>query len=134
MGSADIATIVADWGYGEGLRRAVELMERHRRLRPRRLANAQLSGLNTVVQMASSIGEIDEFAVHQGSRAGRADRPEVKAFWDDLRVALESVEIAAKQATTELAAASGTHDQLALHLAREFTLHLISHAYFIAER
>lgn len=131
MRAAELSTVVADWSYGDGLSRAVELMERHRPLRPRRLANAQLAGLNAVVQMASSLGEISEFVSRQGTRAGRAGRLDVKAFWDDLRLALEVIADVAKRLGSEGTPGLGGADRLALLLAGEFTQHLISHAYLI---
>ena len=127
------SAIVADWSYGDGLRRAVELMERHRLLRPRRLANAQLAGLNEVVRMASGLAEIAEFVSRQATRAGRAGRLDVQAFWDDLRQALEVVTNLASRRSGEEPASPGETEQLALLLAREFMQHLISHAYFIAD-
>jgi hypothetical protein len=133
---------VAAWSDGRGLAQATALADQHRYLLPKRITNAQLSGLNGVVQAATDLGQVTAFAQHQGERAARAGRLDVKGYWDALRQALEALEgeagNLAAQAGMTLVPPSGkgkarpkAPEWLTLWLAQEFVQHLVAHSLYL---
>ena len=71
---------------------AAELAEQYRELLGRRIGNAQLSGLNNIAQSAPSFDQVKEFVKHQGDKADRAGRYDVKEYWDAVGKALGELE------------------------------------------
>ena len=136
---------VAAWSDGRGFAQSTPLADQHRDLLPRRITNAQLSGLNGLVQAASSLRQVAAFAQHQAARAARSGRPDVKGYWDALRQTLEGLE----READDLAAQAGmlsampeakgkpqtkAPDWLVLWLAQEFVQHLVVHSLYIGRK
>jgi len=124
--------MVAIWSDGHGLAQATALAEKHRHLLPKRITNAQLSGLNGLVQAGSSLTQVMGFAQHQGGRAARAGRVDVKGYWDDLREALGRLEGEADRLLTQAGVpVEGLPSKLTLWLAQEFVQHLVAHSLYL---
>jgi len=133
---------MAAWSDGHGLNQATALVQKHRHLLPKRITNAQLSGLNGVVQAVDRLDQVMDFAQHQGMRAARAGRMDVKGYWDDLREALDTLEGEAVQLlaqaglSVEEAEGNGKRSPrapswLTLWLAQEFVQHLVAHSLYL---
>jgi len=118
---------------------AAALAERFRDLLGRRIGNAQLSGLNNIAQTAPSFETVKEFARHQGDKAERAGRYDVKEFWDEVGEALAGLEDEA----WKLANDAGLNvppkgskpkqlqealDWLYLRLGQEYVQHFVAHS------
>lgn len=136
---------VVAWSDGRGLALATTLAEQHRDLLPRRITNAQLAGLNGVVQAAESLEQVTDFAQHQGTRAARAGRLDVQGYWDAVREALGGLESEAAQLLTQAGlsaeepAGKGKRTArapawLTLWLAQEFVQHLVARSLYIGQR
>ena len=134
--------LVAAWSDGVGLDQAMALAEQFRYLLPRRITNAQLSGLNGVVQAAANLGQVVEFAKHQGKRAESAGRLDVADYWEDLQKAFQRVEEEAVKLTVQAGitweAPQGKKKfqpkalgKLSLWLAQEFVQHLVAHSLYL---
>jgi hypothetical protein len=135
--------LVASWSDGRGLAQATTLADQHRYLLPKRITNAQLSGLNGVVQAAANLEQVTAFTQHQGERAARAGRLDVKGYWDALRQALEALEREAEDLATQAGltlapppgkgkARSKAPEWLTLWLAQEFVQHLVAHSLYLS--
>ncbi len=121
------------------------LAERHRDLLGRRIGNAQLSGLNNIAQSAPSFENVKEFTRHQGEKAERAGRYDVKEYWDAIGKALEGLEKEAwavasdaglsvppkNSSAKELKAAL---NDVYLMLAQEWVQHFVAHSLMAAQR
>jgi hypothetical protein len=118
---------------------AAELAEQYQDLLGRRIGNAQLSGLNNIVQSAPSFDQVKEFVKHQGDKAERAGRYDVKEYWDAVGKALGELEGQAWELANEAglpvppksskpkelkAALNDIH----LMLAQEWVQHLAAHS------
>ena len=131
---------VAAWSDGQGLALATELVERHQNLLPKKITNAQLSGLNGVVRAVDEVDRVMDFAQHQGTRAELAGRTEVKDYWDDLRETLGGLEDEAAQLLSQTGVSVEVTGKgaralawLTLWLAQEFVQHLIAHSLYIGK-
>ena len=108
-------------------------------LEGRRIGNAQLSGLNNIAQSAPSFDTVKEFVRHQGEKAERAGRFEVKEYWDAIEKALAGLE----EEAWKLAQESGLPvppkggkprelrqalDWLYLRLGQEYVQHFVAHS------
>ena len=124
---------------------ASALAERHRDLLGRRIGNAQLSGLNNIAQSAPSFENVKEFARHQGEKAERAGRYDVKEYWDAVGKALEALE---KEAWTFASNAglvmppkdskpqvlTKALNEIYIMLAQEWVQHFVAHSLMIAPK
>lgn len=130
------------WSDGRGYDLATALADEHAYLLPKRITNAQLSGLNSVVQAASHLGEVRAFAQHQAQRAARAARLDVEGYWRALQQALDKLESEASSlaAQGEIVppaqppkgkSSPKPPDWLALWLAQEFLQHLVAHSLYL---
>jgi hypothetical protein len=133
---------MARWSDGPGTAHATTLAEQYRNLLPKRITNAQLSGLNGLVQAGRNLRQVTAFARHQRTRAARAGRLDVKDYWDALRQALEGLEIEAGSLAAQAGILSGppapagkaqskAPDWLTLWLAQEFVQHLVIHSLYL---
>ena len=121
---------------------ASALAERYRDLLPRRITNAQLSGLTNIVQAVSTFAEIEKFVTHQGQKAARAGRADMQEYWPDVGKALEELRREAERMWTETpggpAASSrearNSLDEFHCRLAREFVQHLVAHSLFLGRQ
>lgn len=124
---------------------AVGLAEQYRDLLGRRIGNAQLSGLNNIVQSSPSIDDVKAFVAHQGEKAERAGRFDVKEYWEAVSKALESVENAAWTVASEAGRsvpAKGSKpkemkaalEEVQLALAKEWVQHLVAHSLMVARQ
>lgn len=108
----------------------------HRDLLPRRITNAQLYGLYNIVRNTRHFSDIRRFIQHQGEKAGRAGRWDVKGYWEDLLKMLNDLKEEAKtlhEQTGPLPAAEDPKSALeALHcqLVEEYVQHLIAHSLY----
>lgn len=136
---------VAAWSDGPGMNLATALVERHQALLPRQITNAQLSGLNGVVQAVDDVNRVMAFAQHQGTRAALANKEEVQAYWDDLRDTLGRLEDEAARLLSQAGLSaealpdkgkrpSRAPARLTLWLAQEFVQHLIVHSLYIGKK
>ncbi len=117
------------WSDGQGVTLAVELAERHAHLLPRRITNAQLFGLSGIAQAIDDPDGVIAFIQHQGERALRANRHDVKSYWDDVRQTLESL----REEAVRLAAKADVslEPPLIMEMMREFVQHLVVHSLYI---
>jgi len=138
----NLRRLVAAWSDGRGLTQATALVEKHRHLLPRRITHSQLLGLNGIVQAANELGEVIIFTQHQGERAMRVGRQDVKSYWDELRQALEALEGEAADLATEAGLLPTPPPDkkktqprppswLVLWLTREFVQHLVVHSLYL---
>lgn len=121
------------------------LAEQFRDLLGRRIGNAQLSGLNNIVQSAPSFDQVKKFIEHQGKKAERAGRFDVKEFWEAVGKALARLEDEAWRLANEAGLSvppkgSKPHelrralDPLFLRLAREYVQHFVAHSIMLSHR
>lgn len=132
---------MAAWSDGDGQTAAIALAERHRHLLPKRITNAQLSGLNNVVWAAPDVARVRDFLTHQASRAERAGRLDVKGYWDDVAQTLVQLEATATQLAAEagltVEAPAGRKGRsrapawVELSLAQAFVQHLVAHSLYL---
>lgn len=124
---------------------AATLADQYRDLLGRRIGNAQLSGLNNIVQSAPLFDHVKEFVRHQGEKAERAGRFDVKQYWDQIGQALNGLEAEAWKLANEAElpvppkSSKPKELKLALNdaylmLAREYVQHLVSHSLMVARR
>lgn len=124
---------------------AANLADKFRDLLGRQIGNAQLSGLNNIVQSAPSVDDIRKFVTHQGQKAERAERNDVKKYWDDLTDALSGLEAdvwkLAAEANLPLPppkskpkAKRKTLGWLYIAMTREYIQHFVAHSLMIARR
>lgn len=137
-----LRTIVAAWSDERGQEEALALAERHRHLLPRRITNAQLGGLQGVVQAATHLKQVREFTKHQGKRAAAAGRLDVAGYWEELEKTLDRLEeeaerLAVKAGITLDAPQSKKKTSpkplasLALWLIYELVQHLVAHSLYL---
>ena len=117
---------------------AVRLVEQHRDLLPKRITNAQLSGLENIVSQAPNYGEIRAFLDNRTTRAEKAGRLDVAGYWNDLTKALDGLKGEAEQLWADLAPGDITDrqrkvamDELHIRLAREYVQHLAAHSLYM---
>jgi len=115
--------------------------DEHRDLYPRRITNAQLYGLQNVVRNARGFGEIRRFIQHQGDKANRAGRWDVKGYWDALLKTLSGLKSEAQNLQQQVALSpikentKSVLDDMHRRLVEEFIQHLIAHSlYWTPER
>ena len=124
---------------------AVALAEQYRDLLGgRHIGNAQLSGLNNVAQAAPSFDDVKKFVEHQGEKAERAGRFDVREYWGALGKALGELEgeayTLAGEADWPLPLKGSKPRELKevlnevyLWLAREYVQHLVAHSIMIGK-
>lgn len=121
------------------------LAEQFRDLLGRKIGNAQLSGLNNIVQSAPSFDQVKKFIEHQGEKAERAGRFDVKEFWEAVDKALAGLEDEAWRLTNEAGLSvppKGSKpreirralDPLFLRLAREYVQHFVAHGLLVMRK
>jgi hypothetical protein len=132
--------------WSDGVQKnAAGLAEQYRDLLGRRIGNAQLSGLNNIVQSSLSMAEVKEFVAHQGDKAERAGRFDVKEYWEAVGKALEAVGDEAWKVASEAGLAvppkgskpkemKAALEEVQLALAREWVQHLVAHSLMIARQ
>jgi hypothetical protein len=115
---------LAAWS-DQAQKKAAHFADAHRDLYPRRITNAQLYGLANVSRNARRFEDIKRFMEHQGKKAERAGRLDVRDYWTDLIKALSDLQAEARQlgieTKTEL-------DKLHREMAVEFIQHLVAHS------
>ncbi len=117
--------------------RAVRFVEQYRDLLPRRITNAQLSGLENVVGQASTYREIRAFLDNRADRANRAGRLDVAAYWNALSEALNALKGEAERLGMATFADLNDRqrrtavDELHVRLVREYVQHLIAHSLYL---
>lgn len=117
--------------------KAVRLAEEHRDLLPRRITNAQLSGLENVVGPASTYQGIRAFLDNRADRANRAGRLDVAAYWNALTEALNALKGEAERVGIAMFADFGDRqrkvavDELHVRLVREYVQHLVAHSLYV---
>ena len=118
---------------------AVRLVEQYRDLLPRRITNAQLSGLENVVGQASDYREIRTFLNNRTTRANRAGRLDVAGYWNALTETLDELKSEAEQLWSDLAPTGVSDrqrkaavDELRVRLAREYVQHLVTHSLYLS--
>jgi hypothetical protein len=116
----------------------VRLVEQYRDLLPKRITNAQLSGLENVVGQSPNYREIRAFLDNRATRADKAGRLDVAGYWNALAEALTGLKGKAEQLWAELASPDATDrerkvavDQLHVRLAREYVQHLVAHSLYL---
>lgn len=118
---------------------AAGLAEQYRDLLGRRIGNAQLSGLNNIAQSSPSMAEVREFAAHQGEKAERAGRFDVKEYWEAIGKALDTIENAAWTVASEAGLAvppqgskpkerKAALEEVQLALTKEWVQHFVAHS------
>lgn len=121
---------------------AAQVAVAYQGLLPKRIGMAQLSGLNNMAQSAPAYDDVKDFVAHQGEKAERAGRTDVKEYWDAVAKVLVSLEQAAWTVASdaglpvppkaskpkELKAAL---NEVYLMLAQEWVQHLIAHSLMI---
>ncbi|MCI0401673.1 MAG: hypothetical protein L0Z68_10345 [Gammaproteobacteria bacterium] len=138
----NLPPIVATWSDEVGLVQAMALAEKFRYLLPRRITNAQLSGLNGVVQTAPDLGKVIDFTKHQGKRAESAGRLDVAGYWEELQKAFQRLQeeaaglavkagLIVEVSTGKKSFHPGAPASLSLWLAQEFTQHLVVHSLYL---
>ena len=127
---------LATWSDGIQAR-AIEFVEGNRALLPRRITNAQLSGLASIADGASTFFEIRKFVSHQHEKAARAGRMDVQPYWAKLEKVLDGLPSQAAQLWTRASRTppeADRLDDLQRRLAREFVQHVIAHSLFVGRR
>ena len=110
---------------------AAELAGGYRDLLAKRITNAQLSGLQNVVQAALSFHTIKRFVAHQGEKARRNNRYDVQDYWSTVGKALEGLRRPAEEIWTKVYDAAPSRQELNTwhcRLAQEFVQHLVAHS------
>jgi hypothetical protein len=117
---------------------AVRLVEQYRDLLPKRITNAQLSGLENVVGQASSYQDIRAFLDNRATRADRAGRLDVAGYWKALTDALNGLKKEAEHLAADLVHSDITDrerklamDDLHVRLVREYVQHLAAHSLYL---
>lgn len=121
------------------------LAEQYRDLLGRRIGNAQFSGLYNIVHSAPSFSDVTKFVAHQGNKAERAGRFDVKEYWDAIGIALVALESEAWSLGHEAGLPVPTHnskpkvlkaalDDMYLMLAREWVQHVVAHSLMVNRR
>jgi len=124
---------------------AAGLAEQYRDLLGRRIGNAQLSGLNNIVQSSPSMDDVKEFVAHQGEKAERAGRFDVKEYWEAIGKALDTIENAAWTVANEAGLAvppkgskpkemKAALEEVQLALVKEWVQHLVAHSLMVARQ
>jgi len=124
---------------------ATAMAEQYHDLLGRKIGNAQLSGLNNIAQSAPSFDDVKEFVQHQGEKAERAGRSEVKEYWDAVGKALTGLEDEAWKLAQEAGLPvpprnsrprelKAALNDVYLMLAREWVQHFAAHSLMIAPR
>jgi hypothetical protein len=123
---------------------AAQLADQFRDLLDRRIGNAQLSGLNNIVQSAPTFDEVENFIKHQAERAERAGRFEIKEYWNAIGQAIESL----KGEGLKFANEAGMNIQpktsktkeiktalnfIYLTLVREYVQHFVAHSLMLVK-
>ncbi len=120
------------------------LAEQFRDLFGRKIGTAQLSGLNNIVQSAPSFDEVRRFVEHQGKKAERAARYDVKEFWEAVAKALAGLESEARTLATEAGLpvppknskpneVRQALDPLVLRLSRQYVQHFVAHGSMLSQ-
>lgn len=115
---------------------AADLAGGYRDLLARRITNAQLSGLNNVVQAAPSFRQIKLFIERQGDKAMKAGREDVADYWNAVGKALESLRRDAEQMLTSVPGGPQLNtpagklvlDGWHCRLVQEYVQHLVAHS------
>lgn len=113
---------------------AAALAGGYRDLLVRRITNAQLSGLNNVVQAAPSFGQIKLFIERQGNKAMKTSREDVAEYWNAVGKALENLRHDAEQMLASVPGGPQLNtpagklvlDGWHCRLAQEFVQHLVA--------
>lgn len=119
------------------------LADRYRDLLRRRVGNAQLSGLHNIVQSAPSFSDVKQFVTHQGNKAERAGRFDVKEYWHAVEKGLTDLEEEAWKLASEAGLSvpprdskrkqiTTTLDDMYLLVAREWVQHLVAHSLMVS--
>jgi hypothetical protein len=116
------AETLAHWSDGPGLAAGVDLAERHRELLSRRLAPAQLAGLQAVARAVADAGPVISYVQGQASRAQRAGLFDIEKFWRDTGQAVERARAEASKL------GSGRSSQ---RYVRELVQHLTAHCLYL---
>ena len=122
---------------------AAKLANDYRDLLGRRIGSAQLSGLNNIVQSAPKFNDVKKFAHHQGEKAERAGRYDVKGFWEETGEALNGLENEAWELANNIGLPVPPKnskpkelrvalDEICLLLAREWVQHFVAHGLMVA--
>jgi hypothetical protein len=118
---------------------AVRLVEKHSDLLPKRITNAQLSGLEGIVGQAPNYQEIRVFLDNRTTRADKAGRLDVAGYWNVLADVLNGLKADAERLWVELAPAGTTDrqhraavDELHVRLVREYVQHLAAHSLYLS--
>jgi hypothetical protein len=122
---------------------AAGLAEQYRDLLGRRIGNAQLAGLNNMAQSSPSMEDVKEFIKHQGDKAERAGRFDVKEYWDAVGKSVETLEneawAVASEAGLDMPAKNSKPKELKaaledvyLALAKEWVQHFVAHSLMVA--
>jgi hypothetical protein len=129
---------LAAWSDGSEAE-AVRLVERHRDLLPKRITNAQLSGLENVISQAPNYREVRAFLNNRATRADKAGRLDVAGYWNDLTKTLDGLKGEAEQLWADLAPgniADRQHkvamEELHARLVREYVQHLVAHSLYLS--
>jgi hypothetical protein len=114
---------------------AAQFADSHRDLLPRRITNAQLYGLGNVVRSARRYADIEEFIEHQSEKAGRAGRPDVQGYWNDLKTAVgrlrgEALALLKTVPPPVEADSKQTLDALHCELVGLYVQHLVAHSVY----
>lgn len=130
-----VRRLVAIWS-DRSQKEAARFVDGRRDLLPRRITSAQLYGLADVVRSTHCFADIQQFVRHQGEKAERAGRLDVRDYWGEMEKALcdlrEDAEKLWQQAgppppkVSEKSALDGLHCKL----ADEFVQHLIAHSLY----
>ncbi|MCZ7575152.1 MAG: hypothetical protein M5U01_41920 [Ardenticatenaceae bacterium] len=118
---------------------AVQLVEQSHDLLPKRITNAQLSGLENIVGQAPTYREIRAFLDNQATRANKGGRLDVAGYWNALAEVLSMLRREAEQLWSEVAPADladrqrrAAIDELHVRLVREYVQHLVAHSLYLA--
>jgi hypothetical protein len=127
---------VAAWSDGIESK-VVRLVEEKRDLLPRRITNAQLSGLENVVGQASTYREIQAFLDNRADRANRAGRLDVATYWNTLSEVLSALKTEAENVGMAMFADLTDRqrkiavDEFHVRLVREYAQHLVAHSLYV---
>ncbi|HDQ73752.1 MAG TPA: hypothetical protein ENN19_16885 [Chloroflexi bacterium] len=130
-----VRRLVAIWS-DRSQKEAAKFVDGRRDLLPRRITSAQLYGLADVVRSAHRFTDIQKFTRHQGEKAERAGRLDVRDYWVEMEKALRDLRKDAENLCQQAGppppkvSEKPALDELHCKLVNEFVKHLVAHSLY----
>jgi hypothetical protein len=133
----DLRREIAAWS-DRAQKSAAAFAEEYRDLLPRRITNAQLAGLNNIVQATTMLDQVKKFIDHQREKASRTGYEDVPIYWQELNKVFTALRPDAEKLLNAIGISAPSDpkskeykallDEVCLLLAREWVQHLVAHS------